>query len=51
MLNKAHVIETTKACKVAFMKARGSFAFRYRKELAIWKRKQDDENLFLKASN
>ena len=29
-LNKAHVIEITKACKVAFMKARDSFVVRYR---------------------
>ena len=31
-LNKAHVIEITKACKVAFMKARDSFVIRYREE-------------------
>ena len=37
-LNKAHVIEITKACKVAFMKARDSFVVRYRKERADWKK-------------
>ena len=32
MLNKAHVIEITKACAVAFMKARNSLVVRCRKK-------------------
>ena len=31
-LNKAHVIEVTKACRVAFMKARESFVVRCREK-------------------
>ena len=40
---KAHVIEITKACVAAFMKARNS--------LVIWERKktEDSENVFFKA--
>ena len=32
MLNKAHVTEILKSCKVAFMKARDFFVVRYREE-------------------
>ena len=37
-LNKAHVIEITKACKVAFMEARDSFVVRYREERVNWEK-------------
>ena len=37
-LNKAHVIEITKACKVAFMKARESFVVQYREERINWQK-------------
>ena len=50
-LNKAHVIEITKACKVAFMKARESFVVWYREERVNWENKQDGGNLFFKASS
>ena len=42
-LNKAHVIEITKACAVAFMKARNSMVF------SIRERKKHGENVFFKA--
>ena len=48
---KTHVIEITDACKVPFMKARDSFVFRYIEERVNWKKKQDGENLFFKASS
>ena len=51
MLNKAHVIEIKKACKVAFMQARESVVVRYREELVNWKKRQDGGNLFFKASS
>ena len=50
-LNKAHVIEIKKACKVAFMQARESVVVRYREELVNWKKRQDGGNLFFKASS
>ena len=50
-LTKAHVIEVTKACKVAFMKARDSFVVRCREERVNWKKLQDGENLYFKASS
>ena len=54
-LNKGHVIEITKACKVAFMKARDSFVGLYREERVIWEKKkqkkQDDKNLLFKISS
>ena len=37
-LNKAHVIEITKAYKVAFMKARNSLVVRCREERGNWKK-------------
>ena len=44
-LNKAHMIEITKACIAAFMKARNS--------LVVWSREkkktEDGENVFFKA--
>ena len=42
MLNKAHVIEITKACIVAFIKARNSSVERRKKT-------EDGENVFFKA--
>ena len=51
MLNKAHVIEITKACKVAFMKARDSFVVRHRKERVDWKKNRMMKILFFKASS
>ena len=51
-LNKAHVIEITKACKVAFMKARDSFVIRYREErVKLNKVNTKVKNLFFKASS
>ena len=50
-LNKAHVIEITKACKVAFMKARDSFVVRHRKERVDWKKNRMMKILFFKASS
>ena len=47
-LNKAHVIEVTKACKVAFMRARDSFVVWYREERVNWEKKGWCKNLFLK---
>ena len=38
-LNKAQVIEITKTCEVAFMKARDSFVVRYREERVNWEKK------------
>ena len=35
-LNKAHVVEITKACKVTFMKVRDSFVVRYREDGVNW---------------
>ena len=49
MLNKAHVMEITKACKVTFMKARDSMVVQHREERV--RKKHDCENLFFKASN
>ena len=43
-LKKADVIEITKACKVAFMKARDYFVARYWEESANWKNKQTNKN-------
>ena len=40
-LNKAYVIEITKACAVAFMKARNSFVVRCREKHANWKKTED----------
>ena len=50
-LNKAHVIEITKACKVAFMKARDSFVVQYREKRVNWEKKPDGEKFFFKASS
>ena len=51
-LNKAHVIEITKACTVAFMKARNSLVFRCKEELVNWKKiTENGGKLFVKASN
>ena len=51
-LNKAHVIEVTKACKVAFMKARDSFVVWYREEGVNWGKKElFDVNQNLLASS
>ena len=49
MLNKAHVIEITKACTVAFMKARNSLIARCREKHVNWKKTEDEKNLFFKA--
>ena len=38
-LNKAHVVEITKAYKVAFANARDSFVVRYREERVNWREK------------
>ena len=38
-LNKAHVVEITKAYKVAFTNARDSFVVRYREERVNWREK------------
>ena len=43
MLNKAHVIEVTKACANAFMKARNSLVVRCRERE---KKAEDVENVF-----
>ena len=48
-LNKAHVIEITKACKVTLMKARDSFVVQYREERVSWK-KNRIVKIFFKAS-
>ena len=42
-LNKAHVIETTKACTVRFMKARNSLVVQWRE------REKKGENVFFEA--
>ena len=39
-LNKAHVIEITKACTVAFMKARNCLVVRCREKHVNWEKKQ-----------
>ena len=39
-LNKAHVIEITKACTVTFMKTRNSLVVRCRKKHVNWEKKQ-----------
>ena len=51
-LNKAHVIEITKICTVAFTKARNSSVFRCREERVNWEKKKTEngEKLFFKAS-
>ena len=49
-LNKAYMIETTKACTVAFMKARNSVVVRYRDHRVNWKKTEHGKNLFFKAS-
>ena len=43
-LNKAYVIEITKSCTVAFMKARNSLVVRCRKERVNWEKKAQTEN-------
>ena len=48
MLNKAHVIEITKAHKVAFMKARESFIVRYIEERVNLKKNRRLKIYFLK---
>ena len=49
-LNKAHEIEITNACTVAFMKARDSLVFLCREKRVNWKKKTETgENLFFKA--
>ena len=51
MLNKTHVIEITKACTVASMKARISLVVvQCREKKVNWKKNtEDSENLFFKA--
>ena len=49
-LNKAHMIEKTKACKFTFMKARDFFAVRIDRNVSIGKRKQGGQDLLFKAS-
>ena len=39
-LNKTHVIEITKACAVAFMRARNSLVVQCRQKHANWKKEQ-----------
>ena len=48
MLNKAHMIEITKAHKVAFMKARDSFIVRYIEERVNLKKNRRLKIYFLK---
>ena len=48
-LNKGHEIEITKACTVAFMKARNSLVVQCREKHVNWKKTEDGENLFFKA--
>ena len=48
MLNKAQVIEITKAHKVAFMKARDSLIVQYIEERVNWKKKRMVKIYFLK---
>ena len=38
-LNKAHIVEITKAYKVAFTNARDSFVVRHREERVNWREK------------
>ena len=45
MLNKAHVIEITKACANAFMKTRNSLVVRCRER----EKPEDGENVFFKV--
>ena len=50
MLNKAHVIEITKACTITFTKARNPLVVRCGEKHITWKRKTEDtEKLFFKA--
>ena len=44
------MIEMTKACKFALMKARDFFAVRIERKVSIGKRKQDGQDLSFKAS-
>ena len=44
-LNKAHVIEITKARTVAFMKARNSLVVQCREKHVNWKKTKDGESL------
>ena len=48
-MNKAHVVEVTKACTVAFMKGRNYLVIRCREKHGNWKKSDDGENLFFKA--
>ena len=49
-MNKAHVIEITKACTVAFIKATNSLVVWCREKHANWEKETEDgENLFFKA--
>ena len=49
-LNKAHVIEITKAYTVAFMEVASSLVVRCREKHVNWKKKTENgENLFFKA--
>ena len=48
MLKKVHVIEITKACKVAFIKAKNLLVVRCRERHFDWK-KEDWKNNFFKA--
>ena len=45
MLNKGHVIEITKECRVAFTKARNSLVVQYREKHV----RKNGEKLFFKA--
>ena len=47
-LNKAYVIEITKACKVTFMKVRDSFVVRCREDDVNWKENRTMRIYFLK---
>ena len=43
------MIKITKACTVAFMKARNSLVVRRRDKHVRWKKTEDGKNLFFKA--
>ena len=45
-LNMANVIEITKACTVAFMKAKNSLVVQCREELVNWEKKQKIVNIY-----
>ena len=49
-MNKSHVIERTKACTVAFMKAINSLVIRCREERINWRKKQKMVKIYFQAS-